>query len=133
MPLCCVWRFSLSKYCSSVQSYPTVGIHFYSNNLYSKRRSIKNSTKGPKRHLPPRNHLPPRHQIHYLLISHTPPLFLSQLRSNIPRFLLDCLCMATTQHALQCVAQFVTLHGGCILAIAPDAYAEVFNAVSEVV
>lgn len=41
--------------------------------------------------------------------------------------------MATAQHALQCVSQFVALHGGCVLAIAPDAYAEVFDAVGKVV
>lgn len=41
--------------------------------------------------------------------------------------------MATVQHALQCVTQFIAVHGGCVLAIAPDAYAEVFDAVGEVV
>ena len=41
--------------------------------------------------------------------------------------------MATVQHALQCITQFIAVHGGCVLAIAPDAYAEVFDAVGEVV
>ena len=99
--------------------------------LLLKATSVK--LNRPKRHLPPRSHLPPRHQIHYLLASHHPSLLVSQLRGNLPRFLLDCLCMATVQHALQCITQFIAVHGGCVLAIAPDAYAEVFDAVGEVV